>query len=136
MKKFPEGVLMTTLQEEVRRVHKHAQVFHLTDYELMKLLQVEVRDPLNRLWGNGKPVHSMYLKGYVQGAIDAYREQMWQELEFCYRVDGVLYSTYKQTTKRSIDELYKANRANDISNSVGNFYWKDRNDLPFTTFTK
>lgn len=136
MKKFPEGVLMTTLQQEVRRVFTHAQVFHLNDVELIELLRVEVREPLNRTWSNGKPVHNLYLKGYVQGAIDACREQMWQQLEFCYRVDGVLYSTYKKTTKRSIDELYKANRANDISNSVGNFYWKDSNDLPFTTFTK
>ena len=136
MKKFSAGISMYELQQEVRRVFTHATTFHLTDNELQELLTKEVREPLNRTWTNGKPVHSTYLKGYIQGAVDACREQMWQQLEFCYRIDGVLYSTYKKTTKRSIDELYKANRANDITNSIGNFYWKDRNDLPYTTFTK
>jgi hypothetical protein len=136
MKKFSAGILMSELQEEVRRVFTHASTFHLTDNELLELLQKEVREPLNRKWKNGKAVHSLYLKGYVQGAVSTYREQLWNEVEFCYRIDGVLYSTHKQTSKRSIDELYNANRANDISNSVGNFYWKDRNDIPFTTFTK
>ena len=134
MRKFSANVRSSELQDKVRTVFNTATICKLTNDELIAKLEEEVRVPLNRKYSNGRAVHCEYLKGFVQGVCNVYRQQIWNEVEFCYLVEGVLYSTDKKSAKRSTEEFYSTNRGHELCNYVGNFYWK-HTEKPFTTLS-
>lgn len=119
--------------KKVHLVFTACRLYKNTATQLNEALVTYIQSPLNVKYPCGKSKFSNYLKGYVQGVIETERENIMQnEVEFCYLVDDVLYSTHKETSKRSIEELYKANKEHLLSNAPHNFYWKSSNK-PYTT---
>lgn len=45
-----------------------------------------------------RAVYTAYVVGYVNGLMACKRGDLWQHMEFCYLIDGVLYTTAKQET--------------------------------------
>ena len=75
----------------------------------------------------------MYERGAVQMAVQIYNELHDDNLEFCYLFEGQLYSTHKDTTKLSVDELYASKEQMDTLQS--GFVYKD-SDKVFYGFNK
>ena len=66
-----------------------------------------------------------YVKGFVGGLISARRAAIWREhVEFCYMVDGVLYTTSKaETGKPKTEEWHARGQGNILTNSQCAHYW-------------
>jgi hypothetical protein len=76
---------------------------------------------------------SVHTRGFIDGVHHILRENMWKEVEFCYRApDGTIYSTAKKgqaTIHRSVDELYDAGRGHELGGWKSAFLYRnsDRN---------
>ena len=66
-----------------------------------------------------------YVKGFVAGLISARRAAIWRDhVEFCYMVDGVLYTTSKADTGKPKTEEWRARgQGNILANSQCAHYW-------------
>lgn len=75
--------------------------------------------------------YTQYIKGFVQGLITAHRARIFQnEVEFCYIVDGVLYSTHKNSTHKSTEEFYQNGTGHLLNDAKSGLYWKGT-ELPY-----
>lgn len=125
---IPAGVTMTQLAEKIRGIFSAARTFKSTSDEINAELSARITGPLNYRTPGGRRKHSSYLLGYAQGVIDSERENLFRNyLEFCYLVDGELYSTHRQpnTTRRTTNEFYGTNRGHVLNDAPHGFYWKD-----------
>lgn len=102
-----------------------ARMCRRTHGEILTMLSGRIYPELNRCTAGGRPVYTSYMKGYVYGLIDAQRDQiMRNEVEFCYLVDGVLYTTSKRDTgKPSTEVFYAANRGHVLTDAPSAHYW-------------
>ena len=77
-----------------------------------------------------RAVYNNSVQGFVQGQIALHTDNLYRyNLEYCYMIEGVLYSTHKQTDKRSVEEIY----TRDISlfdGATSGHYWKGT-DKPY-----
>ena len=66
-----------------------------------------------------------YMIGYVNGLISAHRADIWQNyVEFCYDVNGVLYTTAKhETGKPKTEEWHARGEGHILARSPGAHYW-------------
>ena len=127
---FPKSVTMSAIELRVNDVFSMAISCKMTSTELTKILVDRVFAPLNFRWANGRRKHSIYLSGYAQGLVDARRADIWRNhVEFCYLVDGVLYSTHAKSTKRKTEEFYSAGRGDVLAKAVGAHYWRDSDKI-------
>jgi hypothetical protein len=46
-----------------------------------------------------------YERWYFKGMVELLQEQYYCNLEFCYRINGELYSTHKESNKKKIREI-------------------------------
>lgn len=77
-----------------------------------------------------RAVYTNYEQGYVQALLDMHRDLLYRDhLEFCYSVDGVLFSTHKQSSHRLVEELYA--RAVDLAGAEGHHYWRASDKIFF-----
>lgn len=69
--------------------------------------------------------YTSYIHGYVQGLIDAERRTIaMNEVEFCYLVEGVLYSTSKKETgKPKTEEFYSKGQGHILNDAPSGHYW-------------
>ena len=92
-----KNVTRTELRTIVANIYSEAKHFYSTSTDIQDRLQEKLLQPLNACYKNGKRKHPAALVAYVTGCIDTEREHFMQtELEFCYEVDGVLYTIYLQ----------------------------------------
>lgn len=72
--------------------YKHNQAQHL------EYIDKHIHAELTRKHGP-RPVYTEFVQGYVKGLCCARRADMMQNhIEFCYVVDGIMYSVNKQST--------------------------------------
>lgn len=66
-----------------------------------------------------------YVKGFVAGLISARRASIWRDhVEFCYMVDGVLYTTSKANTgKPKTEEWHARGQGHILAGSQSAHYW-------------
>ena len=66
-----------------------------------------------------------YVKGFVAGLIGAHRAAIWRDnVEFCYMVDGVLYTTSKaETGKPKTEEWHARGEGHILANAPSAHYW-------------
>lgn len=113
---MPINTVLTLGQwySQVSEVFSTAQVTKCTSDQLNDMVAKRIWPELNRRTKT-RPVYTSYTKGYVNGFMECKRQGLWQHMEFCYLIDGVLYTTAKQETgkpKLGIDVDYaKANDA-------------------------
>lgn len=119
------SITLSELETRISELFTMAIICKYPSDELNAYLKTYIFDPLNAKYPSGKPKFSNYLKGYAQGCISVHRARIINELtEFCYLVDGELYSTHKQTDKRKTEEFYQAGRGAELGNYPSGFYWK------------
>lgn len=92
-------------------------------------LKTTLFDELIRKHGN-RPVYSAYVQGYIRGLIDAKHDGIYKFLEFCYFIDGVLFTTSKTGSKRKVEEFYLSNNVGPLNDAPARHYWIDT-DKPF-----
>lgn len=75
-----------------------------------------------------------FVRGYVHGLIAAEKKVLYRDnLEFCYLVDGVLYTTSKADTgKPKTEVFYTQNAGHLLSNAPCGHYWIGT-DKPYFT---
>lgn len=123
------------ITEVVQLIHKqvsNARYYKLTSEELREQVNNCILIPLKRKYPSGRSVHSQYLNAFAFGVYLSETKRILQdEVEFCYIVDGELYSTSKDTTHKSTNELYTLNRGEELLALSGNYYWKNTNKVYF-----
>lgn len=119
-----------------------AECFNITKLSRMnqeylnERLNKFVRHEVARKVGTVKPrmVYSLHTQGFVSGVIQVYSDCLFQkDLEFCYKVDGVLYSTHKESVHRSTEEFYQRKAGHELGKQgvFSGFYWKGTDQLYF-----
>ena len=101
--------VLTTSQfkSRIREIYVSAKVGCYHQDVIQEQLTKYIRAEVNRTTGKDKRnVYSMYERGAVQMALTIYDTLHDDNLEFCYLFEGQFYSTYKVTTKLSVEELY------------------------------
>jgi len=75
-----------------------------------------------------------FTQGYVRGLIAAEKKALYREkLEFCYLVDGVLYTTSKaETGKPKTEVFYAENTGHLLTHAPNGHYWIGT-DKPYFT---
>lgn len=122
---FSKSVTLSQVETRVHDVFSHARICKQTSSELTERLIEQIINPINEHYPSGKRKHSVFMAGYVAGLIAAGRRSIWHHyIEFCYLVDGVLYSTHKDSTKPTTEEFYARNEGYLLANAEGRHYWK------------
>lgn len=78
--------------------------------------------------------YPVFVKGYVHGLLAAERKALYRDnLEFCYLVDGVLYTTSKaETGKPKTEVFYARNAGHVLTDAPSGHYWIGT-DKPYFT---
>jgi hypothetical protein len=88
-------------ESRVRDCFSATRSFKSTQPELSDRIDSSIYSELNRKHGK-RAVYPAYVRGYVGGLKQSEREHMFREwLEFCYIVDGVLYSVRDNTGRKT-----------------------------------
>lgn len=130
-----KDISISQVVTKVNGLFASVRLTKITEDELNLRILREIMKPLNHQSPSGRHKFTKFMQGYVYGCVQTNRELLWKDLEFCYLVDGELYSTWKQTCKRSTEELYKAGLGWKLQPLNGEFYWKN-STKPFTNINK
>lgn len=122
---FPKSVTLSQIEMRVNDLFSTARICKQTSTELTGRLMEKVINPINEHYPSGKRKHSVFLEGYVAGLIAAGRRSIWHnDVEFCYLVDGIVYSTHKDSTRPTTEGFYARGEGNIVNNAEGRHYWK------------
>jgi hypothetical protein len=125
--KAPQKILgMGEFKTRVGDVFNMIKVCRMTHTASLDLIKEKLWNEADRKHGERR-VYSNFMRGYVQGLIDAQRDDIERNhLEFCYLVDGVYFTTSKQDTgKRKTEEFYDGTgKARILSDSPNGSMWK------------
>lgn len=116
---------MSTIRTRIMDVFSMARICKWRADELDAHLQEQITLPMQSRTPGGRLRHSIWLQGWVSGVIHAERERLWQEVEFCYRdKDGVVYSTHRDSTRRTTEEFYARNEGHLLGSMECAHLWK------------
>lgn len=94
--------------------------------EISQIIVDRVFSPLNARTKSGRRRHSLYLAGYASGLVDAWRALIWREhVEYCYMVDGELYSTHKNSARKNTSIFYNTETYTKLHDAPSAHYWKN-----------
>jgi hypothetical protein len=100
------------------------QAFHFAYYSCDN--SIEINQRMQDIKNKYPKSITVYEKFYFKGIIDTLMEQFKENnLEFCYEIDGEIYSTHKDSNKPRITDYSKIN-----SDTTNGFYYK-HNKTPF-----
>jgi hypothetical protein len=118
---------MSQWEARVNELFSTAIICSVSHDKLLQMTNERIYSELNRKYANGRRVYPAYINGYIQGLMTVHRANLYRHhLEFCYDVDGVIYSTHRQTTRaHTTEEFYAANKGYVLCNAKGAHYWKD-----------
>lgn len=132
---FPKSVLMSDIETRVHDIFSRAIIVKSTQAELLAELQAKIYEPLNYQYPVSKRrKHSPYLRGFAQGLIRAAQNDLSRNHhEFCYLLDGELYSTRKagNTTHKTTNEIINAGRGQELCDTPSAIYWKGTDKIYF-----
>jgi len=122
------GCGMKTLHDietRIADIYSMARICKWSSVRIGEELKARIYEPLNARYPSGKRKHTQYEAGYAAGVIARYRSEIWEkDVEFCYLVDGILYSTHKQSNRPTTEVFYKAGNGNVLADSPNAHYWK------------
>lgn len=129
---MPRQILtLTQWETRVFELFSTVRVCRMTSAQVIERTDSAIYEELNRKHGT-RAVYSSYVKGYVAGLISAARARIYAEqVEFCYVIDGVIFSTHKTSSHRLTEEFYSAGRGAELANYPSGHFWKDSNK-PYT----
>jgi hypothetical protein len=117
-----------------------SDVFHMvklckmTQEDAIEYYKKNIYSELYRKVGKTKPKHvySVYMHGFVYGLMRAEQKRIEREnLEFCYLVDGILFSTHRDTDKRKTEEFFQAGKGSYLVDKPSGFIWKGSDKVYF-----
>ena len=112
------------IESRINEIFTMAEICKWSASRLHEVLTERVINPINYKTASGKRRHSVWLSGYVSGYIAAKRNDIWQsKVEFCYEYKGELYSTHKNSTRKTTQEFYDRNEGYILADCVGKHYW-------------
>lgn len=112
-------------ETRVHDVYSMARICKMTQTEILARVQSQIYDELQRKHGGKRAVYSAYVHGYVSGLMHAEQQDIMQNhVEFCYLVDGVLFSTHKDTEKRQTEEFYARDAGHELNDKPSGFVWR------------
>ena len=122
---------MSQLETRVNDLFNMAEVCKWTSSELHARCREQITDPLNFRTSSGKRRHSVWFAGFGEGLVRAAVGRIWREkVEFCYLVEGALYSTWRESSRRTTEEFYVRGIGHVLADAVGRHYWIG-SDKPF-----
>lgn len=123
---MPQQILnLSQWETRVHDVFSMARICKMTQAQIHESVQSQIYDELHRKHGGKRAVYSAYVHGFVSGLLRAEQNTiMRNDVEFCYLVDGVLFSTHKDTDKRQTEEFYARDAGSELSNAPSGFVWK------------
>lgn len=120
-----------SLLNETRWMERVKTAFHIirtaqcTFDESLGIIDRQIYAELHRKYANGRKVYSRYFHGYVTALINFERANIWEhDVEFCFNVNGTLYTTSKKDTGKPKDkELYDAGQGHMLRYAPQKHYW-------------
>ena len=129
---FPRSVSFTQIETRINDIFEMAEICKWHSQKLTERLNDQITFPLNYKTPAGRRKHSVWLAGYAAGYIAAKRNDIWRnKVEFCYLVDGVLYSTHTASTRPTTEQFYARGEGSKLADSYGAHYWIG-SDKPFS----
>ncbi len=109
-------------EKEIRQLWRHAKSYRLSHDDVLKrkekIFQSVAHCP-------GWVRH--YLRGYDKCQFD----MNYVNLELCYNLKGVLYSTDRESNRPNLDRLYKKGLGLYITKHEAHFHWKNSDKIFF-----
>ena len=97
----------TRAVRELQDLHHSLRISH-GDFDYYLERKAEIRKSIKHCPG--------WVRAYFSGQADLLFKQLYQnELEFCYLLEGDLYSVWKKSTHKTTDELYRAGRGHELA---------------------
>lgn len=113
-------VSLGTINSTITSVCKIAVELQQTQQQVIDNLQGLTKELYTKTPA-GKARYTKYILGYYRGIRDVMHHNHYQHLEFCFLIDGTLFSTSKQTNKRSLEEFYATGKGYDLRSYPCNF---------------
>lgn len=135
--KHPQVMTTPQLASRIADIFINARIYHWTGDELNAALR-KIDNELDHRTAAGRRRYPVHMVTYVHGYADAMREDLWRNhVEFVYREPGstVLYSTWRQSSHRSVDVLHARNQATAQWYALECAYVWRGTDKSFTPFT-
>ena len=102
----------------------------LSNDVLKCLLKAHIYTDLDGKHDNWLPLYSDSTKNYVRGLVEQGFDRLFSDhLEYCYSLDGVLYSTYKSST-----HLHTSSVPTVLDYRTGARYWRGSSTVFDTTY--
>lgn len=122
---------MSDFEQRITSIVNMVRATHGTHIELMERYRVQVDSELGSVTLSGRRRYSNYMRGYVFGYYHAQSQLLYNSMEFCYLVDGVLYTTAKQSARCKVSELYGTPASAKLRDCPSGSYWPDKDILYF-----
>lgn len=116
---------MYEFDQRVDSVYSSAKLFHKSSEEIREYIHNNITQEVLSVTPKGRKRYSAWMRGYVAGLVAMCNKEMYNHVEFCYEVDGVLFSTSKDSNRRTTEEFYTSNRGHELLDKQGYFYYKD-----------
>ena len=103
---------------KVRISDLHSQTI---SFKLTHSAYLELR---RKLWDSLPKGTPGWLRSYLRGYEEACYDRLNSMMEFCYVENGVLFSTWRNSTPRKTQEFYDADRGHELSNLPCAHFWQ------------
>ncbi len=112
----------TEFEERIDSLFRHANYWHWSQQELLSEYKRIVLDELDSKAPSGKARYPVAVRSYASGYYMAKDKQHLNNMEFCYDVDGTLYTTAKASNRPHWRQIGTA----AIKNVPNGYYYKDK----------
>lgn len=111
-------------QTRVNDAFSVIRLSHMTHADALGVIDRRIYGELNSRTST-RARYSAFIKGYVYGLIDAAQAEIWRDhVEYCYLVDGALYTTSKKdTSKPKTDVFYARKKGHVLNDAPSAHYW-------------
>ena len=109
------------------------QYTHGTQVGLMARYYSQVDSELISTTAAGNRRYSTYVKGYVFGYYIALSKALLNTMEYCYNVDGILYSTGRNGDRPHISKLLNMSKYAVMGDYPCGYYWPGTSKCYFTS---
>lgn len=116
---------MYDFEMKVYSLYTNARIFNVSSDTIRERLDQCIYTELNSVTPKGKARYSRYMKGYVTGLVAMCNKEMYNHVEFCYEINNVLFSTHKDSKRRTTEEFYTNGRGHELLDKQGYFYYKN-----------
>jgi hypothetical protein len=124
-------LLMSEFEQRVDDIISMIQYTYGTQVGLMARYYSQVDSELISTTAAGNRRYSTYVKGYVFGYYMALSKALLNTMEFCYNVDGILYSTGRNGDRPHISKLLNLAKYADLGDYPCGYYWSDTDKCYF-----